>query len=154
MTWATDRLNALIAGDVDLPPVVTTLKLGAVDAWGDGWARKRWEPHPDIMNGDGSMFGGYLAALADQMMAFAAMTVVEDACAYRTTDLQVRFFRLGRAQPLLIEGRVVSRSRSLIHVEVDLRREDGELIARASGQQFVTPLPPMPAQSREDRRLD
>lgn len=154
MTWATDRLDALIAGDADLPPVVATLRLGAIDAWGEGWARKRWKPHPDIMNADGSMFGGYLAALADQMMAFAAMTVVEDACAYRTTDLQVRFFRLGRAQPLVIEGRVVSRSRSLIHVEVDLRREDGELIARASGQQFVTPLPPQPARSQPAVRQD
>jgi uncharacterized protein (TIGR00369 family) len=141
MTWATDRLDALISGEAQPPPVVTTLRLGLVDAWGEGWARKRWEPHPEIMNGDSSMFGGYIAALADQMMAFAAMTVVEDACAYRTTDLQVRFFRLGRAQPLVIEGRVVARSKSLIHVEVELRREDGELIAKASGQQFVTPFP-------------
>jgi len=141
MTWATDRLDALIAGDAEPPPVVATLRLGLVDAWGEGWARKRWEPHPAIMNGDGSMFGGYIAALADQMMAFAAMTVVEDARAYRTTDLQVRFFRLGRAHPLLIEGRVVARSTSLIHVEVEFRREDGDLVAKASGQQFVTPFP-------------
>ena len=141
MTWATDRLDALIAGEAAPPPVVATLRLGLVDAWGEGWARKRWEPHPEIMNGDGTMFGGYIAALADQMLAFAAMTVVEDACAYRTTDLQVRFFRLGRSQPLVIEGRVVARSKSLIHVEVELRREDGELVAKASGQQFVTPFP-------------
>lgn len=52
-----------------------------------------------------------------------------------------RFFRLTRAEPLLIEGRVVSRSRSLISVEVEFRREDGELVAKASGQQFVTPYP-------------
>ena len=145
MTWATDRLDALIAGDAEPPPVVTTLQLGLLDAWGEGWVRKRWKPHPEIMNGDGSMFGGYLSALADQMMAFAAMTVIAEPCAFRTTDLQVRFFRLGRAHPMLIEGRVVSLSKSLIHIEIEFRREDGELIAKASGQQVVTPSPSQPA---------
>lgn len=146
MTWATDRLDALIAGKATPPAVVERLKLGLLEAWGEGWARKRWEPHPDLLNGDGSMFGGYLAALADQMLAFAAMTVIEAPCAFRTTDLQVRFFKLGRSHPLLIEGRVVARSKSLISVEVEFRREDGELMAKASGQQFITPYPAGPAQ--------
>jgi len=140
MTWATDRLDALIAGAAEPPPVVETLKLGVLDAWGEGWARKRWEPHADILNGDGSMFGGYIAALADQMLAFAAMTVIEAPCAFRTTDLQVRFFKVARAHPLLVEGRVMARSRSLIWAEVAFRREDGERIASATGQQFVTPF--------------
>lgn len=141
MTWATDRLDAIVRREVTPPPVVTTLRMGLLDAWGEGWTRKRWEPQPEIMNSDGSMFGGYLAALADQSMAFAAMTVVEAPCAFRTTDLQLRFFRLLRAEPLLIEGRVVSRTRSLIHVEVEFRREVGELVAKATGQQFVTEYP-------------
>ncbi len=141
MTWATERLDLLKAGKVTPPPVVATLKLGLIDDWGAGWVRKRWEPSPEVMNGDGSMFGGYLAALADQMLAFAAMTVIDDPSAYRTTDLQVRFFKLGRAEPLQLEGRVTSRSRSLIHAEVDFKREGGELIARATGQQFVTAYP-------------
>lgn len=141
MTWATERLDALVRREAEPPPVTTTLRMGLVDAWGEGWARKRWEPHPEVMNGDGSMFGGYLAALADQMLAFAAMTVIEAPSAFRTTDLQVRFFKLGRAEPLLIEGRVVARSRSLISLEVEFRREDGELIAKATGQQFVTAYP-------------
>ena len=139
MTWATDRLDALIAGVAEPPTVVAVLRLGLLEAWGEGWARKRWEPQPELMNADGSVFGGYLAALADQMLAFAAMTVIEAPSAFRTTDLQVRFFKLGRADPLLIEGRVVARSRQLISVEVEFRREDGELLAKATGQQFVTP---------------
>ena len=141
MTWATDRLDAIVRREADPPPVVTTLHLGLVDSWGEGWARKRWEPRPEVMNSDGSMFGGYLAALADQMLTFAAMTVIDDASAFRTTDLQIRFFKVGRAHALLIEGRVVARSRALITVEVEFRREDGELIAKATGQQFVTPYP-------------
>ncbi|ATQ44374.1 PaaI family thioesterase [Caulobacter mirabilis] len=141
MTWATERLEALKRREATPPPVVETLRLGLVDDWGEGWARKRWEPDAGLLNGDGTVFGGYLAALADQMLTFAAMTVLTDAEAMRTTDLQIRFFKLVRSGPLIVEGRVVRRSRSLIHVEVDFRSEDGDLVARASGQQFVTPFP-------------
>ena len=141
MTWATERLDLLKAGKATPPPVVDTLRLGLLDDWGEGWVRKRWETTPEVMNGDGSLFGGYPAALADQMLAFTAMTVIEDPSAFRTTDLQVRFFKVARAHPLLIEGRVVARSRSLISLEVEFRREDSELLAKATGQQFVTPYP-------------
>ena len=37
-----------------------------------------------------------------------------------------------------IEARVLSRGRSTIHVEVDIRREDGELAVRASAIQVLT----------------
>lgn len=139
MTWGTDRLDALIAGGVDLPPVVTTLKLGVVEAWGPGWARKHWEPRPELLSGDGSMFGGYLAALADQVLAFAAMTVVPETAHFRTTQLQMQFFRVGRAHSLDIEARVLAQTKQLISVEADFRRPDGELIAKASAQQVLTP---------------
>jgi uncharacterized protein (TIGR00369 family) len=141
MTWATERLDALISGKDEPPPVVETLKLGTLDAWEPGWVGKRWEPHDDILNGDGSLFGGYIAALADQMLAFAAMTVVEEGSAFRTINLNVQFLRVGRAHPILAEARVVVHTKSLITVEADFYREaDKVLIARATAQQMVTPF--------------
>jgi hypothetical protein len=44
MTWATDRLDLLKARAVTPPPVVETLRLGLLDDWGPGWARKVWTP--------------------------------------------------------------------------------------------------------------
>lgn len=140
MTWATDRLAALVTGVAEPPPVVSTLKLGTLDDWGAGWARKTWTPAPEILNSDGSMFGGYLAALADQILAFAAMTVAPADAAFRTMNLRVDFIRVGKAETLTIEGRVTARTTSIIHVEADFRRPDGELIARAFAQQMVTPF--------------
>ena len=139
MTWATERLDGLKSGDTNVPPVVTTLRLGTLDGWGPGWVRKTWEPAPEILNGDGSMFGGYLAALADQILAFAAMTVVPEENYYRTINLQRLFVKVGAARPLTIEGRVTAVTRQLITVEADFRREDGELIARAAAQQILMP---------------
>jgi uncharacterized protein (TIGR00369 family) len=138
MTWATDRLAALKAGVAEPPPVVRTLKLGTLDDWGQGWARKRWTASPEILNGDGSMFGGYIAALADQMLALAAMSVVADGQTFRTSHLSLQFFQLSRGEPLLIDSRVVAQSKRLIAVEAEFRQESRELIAKANAQQIVT----------------
>ncbi len=65
-----------------------------------------------MLNADGSLFGGYIAALADQILGFAAMTVVPEGSAFRTINLQVQFLRAVRAHPLLIEARVVSHTKA------------------------------------------
>ena len=113
--------------------------MGLIDDWGPGWVRKSWEPEARLMNVDGSVFGGYIAALADQVLTFAAMTVAPDDAYFRTTDLQVRFVKVARGHPLLIEGRVLAATKRLITVEADFRRPDGELIAKASAQQILLP---------------
>ena len=139
MTWATDRLDAILAEGFEPPQVVTTLRLGLFDAWGSGWVRKSWVPTPDILHGDGSLFGGHLAALADQVLAFAAMTVAPDEAHFLTVNLQLQFVRVGRAHPLEIEARAVAQSKQLITVAADFRRPDGELICTATAQQMLTP---------------
>ena len=139
MTWATDQLTAIKAGTSEPPPVVRTLKLGTLDDWGPGWARKRWTASPEILNGDGSMFGGYIAALADQIAALAAMSVLPEGTAMRTANLSIQFLKLARGEPLLIEARVIAQSKQVIAVEADIRFENGDLIAKASAQQIVTP---------------
>ena len=94
-TWATQRFDEIINGPVTiLPPVIQALRLGGLDTWGIGWIKKRWQPHPDLLNVDGSLFGGYIAALADQAPAFAAMTVVPADRIFRTINLNVNFIRV------------------------------------------------------------
>lgn len=141
MTWATERLEAIKEPGAKGPPIVETLGLGLIEDWGPGWVRKTWTPgRPDLRTADGSLFGGYVAALADQVLAFAAMTVVPDDRLFRTINLQVQFLKIGREHPLAIEARVTAASRQLISVEAAFRRPDGELIATASAQQIVLPV--------------
>ena len=146
MTWATDRLDALKAGTATPPPIVETLRLGLIDDWGEGWVRKSWRPTPELATADGSLFGGYLAALADQVLAFAAMTVVPHDRLYRTVNLQLNFLKVGRGGPLTIEARVVAQTRQLITVRAEFRREDGALIAEATAQQILLAFDHWPAE--------
>ncbi|HEY0104766.1 MAG TPA: PaaI family thioesterase [Rhizomicrobium sp.] len=141
MTWATERLDALISGKAEASPVVQTMRLGTLDAWDEGWVGKRWEPDADLLNDDGTMFGGTIAALADQILGFAAMTVLPEGSAFRTINLQVQFLRAARAHPLLIEARVTAHTASMIAVEADFyREEDKALVARAGAQQMLVPF--------------
>jgi len=153
MTWATERLDALKSGTARPPPIVETLKLGLIDDWGEGWVRKSWSPAPELQTADGSLFGGYLAALADQVLAFAAMTVVPDELHFRTLNLQINFVRIGRAHPLRIEARVSARTRQMITVRADFRREDGELLAEATAQQLLMPFDRWPAERAAVERI-
>jgi uncharacterized protein (TIGR00369 family) len=137
-TWATDRLDALIGGATP-PPIVTKLELGTLDAWGEGWVTKRWIARPDLLNRDGSLFGGYLAALGDQMLAFAAMTVLPADHMYRTTNLAVSFFKVGCGD-MNIEAKVVSQSRQMIACRATFKTPDGVLLAEATAQQFLMPM--------------
>ena len=114
------------------------MRLGTLDSWGEGWARKRFTPDADLLNSDGSLFGGLIAALADQMLALAAMTVVPGDHLFRTTNLAVTYFKLGRRQPIDIEARVIAHSRQLIHVRAEFRSVEGVLLAEAAAQQILT----------------
>lgn len=146
MTWATERLEALKAGEITPPPVVQTMKLGLFDDWGEGWVRKSWEPCAETQNHDGSLFGGYIAALADQTIAFATMSVVPAEMVFRTINLQVNFIRVVRSQSLRIEAKVVAQTRQMITVRAEFRREDGELVAEATGQQLLMSFDRWPAE--------
>ena len=140
MTWATERLDAIIAGDMTPPPIVQTLRLGLLDAWGEGWVRKTWTPGPGLETADGSLFGGYLSALADQVLAFAAMTVLPGDMIYRTLNLQMNFLRVGRHEPLEIEARIVSRTRQVMTVRATFQQAGDRLIAEATAQQILMPF--------------
>ena len=144
MTWASERLDALKAGTVELMPVVKTLQLGALEDWGVGWARKVWQPKPELLQSDGTMFGGYLAALADQALAFATMSVLPENYFFKTVGLNVQFFRASRNEQITIDARVVAQSTQLVNVEAEFRNPSGDLVAKATSQQMLMPIPAQP----------
>ena len=75
--------------------------------------------------------------MADQVLAFAAMTVVPDDHLFRTVNLQLNFLRVGRSQALDIAANVVAQTRQLVTVRAEFRRQDGILIADATAQQIL-----------------
>ncbi len=139
MTFATDRLNDLVSGKATLPRVTTCLKMGGLDSWEPGMVRKTYQLHDDFKHPDGTLYGGYLSALADQMATFAAMTVIPDGHLWRTQNLEIDFFRLIRGETLTAVGRVRNHGTTLIHTVIEFIREDNKCAAEARGTLFLTP---------------
>ena len=143
MTWATEMLDNMKRGAHPAPPIVKTLRLGLIDDWGEGWIEKSWRPDEDLLQADGTMFGGYIAALFDQAFAFAAMTVIGEHEAYRTSNLNVSFLSLSRSEPITLRANVVARSKRLITVDGKMLSPTGTIRAIATAQQITTRKPPM-----------
>jgi acyl-coenzyme A thioesterase PaaI-like protein len=78
------------------------------------------------------------------VVAFAAMSVLPEDQAFKTIGLNVQFFRGSRNERITIEARVVAQSRQLIAVEADFRNPGGDLLAKATAQQMLVPIPKQP----------
>jgi len=141
MTFWQKRLDMIADGSAPLPEVTQKLELGRLKSWREGFAEKEWQVESRFCTGSGTseeaLFGGYIAGLADQMAAFVTMTVVEDGQHFRTVELKLSYFSKIRVGAIRVEGRVVHRSRSVLHVDVDFL-SDGKLMARGSAiEMFV-----------------
>lgn len=141
MTWGTDMLERMKLGTHPVPAITKTLKLGLIEDWGPGWVRKSWTPTPELLQQDGTMFGGYISALFDQIFAFATMTVIQNDEAYRTSQLSVSFLSLSRNETVYLEANVVARSRRLITLEGRMCGPKGEVRSIATAQQITTKRP-------------
>ncbi len=65
---------------------------------------------------------------------------------FRTVNLQMIFLKVGRTHPLIIEARVVARTRQIITVRAEFRHDDGALIADATAQQILLAFENWPAE--------
>lgn len=109
-----------------------------LDGWEKGRVWARWPVEQEFLTPVGpSLFGGYVAALADHLLACAAFTVLSDQEACVTCELHVHFLRPVRGGSLDIEARVVSRSRQIAYCEATIADGAGRLMARAGATQMV-----------------
>jgi len=133
-------LDGIAAKKKDPPVFVRTLGLPGIKRWEPGRTWGEWTVNRNVFHEQGAVFGGYLAALADQSLALVAMTLLEDNEAISTSDLRVSYFRPVTGGVLQLEAQVIHRGRRQMQVEVEFRREDGKLAAKATATQVIIPF--------------
>lgn len=130
-------LDASLAGR-DEARHLRILRLPTLDGWERGrvWTSCRVEA--DLLTPVAeSLFGGYIAALADHILANAVFTVLEETEAFATAELHVHFLRPARRGALEVEARVVTRGRRSAYCEATIHGEGDKLIARAGATQAI-----------------
>jgi uncharacterized protein (TIGR00369 family) len=135
-------LNSTDTHDADDPrldpewesPAAVTLgtKVLETDA-ARGYIRASFVAGDNFVNRGGRIYGGFLAAMLDGLCGHAVrLTHQVPGTPQVTLELKTSF--LGRADKgvLIGEGFVRHRGKSIAFAEAELRREDGELVAKGS----------------------
>lgn len=139
--WS-ERLDALVARTDDAPHLAA-LRLPMLDRWEQGRVWATWPVEDDFLTPQvASVFGGYIAGLADHLLACAVFTVLEEDESFATSELHVHFLRPVRDGRLAIEASVVSRGRRSAYCEVTIADAAGRLVARAGATQMIHANPP------------
>jgi len=133
MTIGTDRLDRMIAGRHERSPCGVSMLLPTVSEYRPGYIKSRHRIDKKFTNSSGVIFGGYLAALLDDISGYVADTVIPDDKVCVTSGLSVNFFRpcLPDDAELEFEGVHVNQSQRSYHIETTLKRADGKLLAKA-----------------------
>lgn len=118
-------------------PAAEWLELPQLTRWAEGEVEASWPLDERALNSRGILFGGYYGVLADSLLALATMTVLASNEHFKTADLRLSFFRPVSEGALSLKAQVISRSRSLVHVEGSFYDEQDRLLARATAMQSV-----------------
>lgn len=139
MPKPSDRLDAMIRGEVRQTGFAELLRLARPVRWEPGEVWMEWEVDSDFfLGGDLQvLFGGYTAALIDNAAALAMSTVLQEPTPWTTSDLRVSYFRPITGGTVHIDAEVVHQTRSAVHVEVVLTRDDGKMAAKGTVVQSI-----------------
>ena len=96
-----------------------------------------FDPPDEWRNPNGSIPGAMLAAFADHVAGFAAVSVTADDDYTATVDLDTRFLRAAFEAPITGVGTVVRRGMRLAFLNFEMREPDGSLVADGTASFFI-----------------
>ncbi len=128
-----EKALARLAYEMADPPFHDVLRPQPVrvDEGGSVVVRLAYRPEFCGRRGGNFFHGGVIAALVD-MTAHAAIAVRIGRMA-PTIDLRIDYLRTANAGDLLATGRILSAGRSLGRADVEIRGEDGKVVAVGRG---------------------
>jgi uncharacterized protein (TIGR00369 family) len=137
MGYWSDLLNTIVNGTAEPPPYVHTLGTTRMKRWEPGRVWCEWEVKPALFQDLNTLFGGFVAALADEVLGFTTMTILNEGEVFITADLHVTFRRLIKEGVLIFEGRIVQREKRSAHAEVVITSQDGTIVAEAFAKEII-----------------
>ena len=98
-----------------------------------GTSRWLWEQQPPtVLNPFGTVQGGYLAVLIDEMFSTAIASVLEVEEWAMTAEFKINFLRALNPQPLNGDARVLRRTRLLAFLEAQIIDQNGVVAVTAT----------------------
>lgn len=94
----------------------------------------------NLTQGGGLVAGGILATIADESMAHAVISLLEDGQRTVTTEMNIRYLRATDAESpgtLISSATVIKPGRHVMTAEAEIHDSKGRLLAIAGGSFFV-----------------
>ena len=132
-------LAALAAKDQKVNPLFYTLKARLIRAEG-GQAEIRMPVTGDIVQGGGMVAGGILATLADEAMAHAVLSSLDENMRAVTSEMNIRYLRGASPQDggkLVAQARVVRMGKHICVTEAQVSDDRNRLLATAGASFFL-----------------
>lgn len=125
------RVRSLLKDRRRVPPIARLLGARLLEAE-VGRVRVEFAVKGEFLNPGGAVQGGILTAYADSAMALAAHTLFEAGQLLSTSTLTVSFLAPVSTGPVLGEGSVVKKGRSVVFLEAVLRDREGRQCVHAT----------------------
>lgn len=127
----TARLRTLVGNHARLAPIARLLGASVLEVE-DGRVVVEFEVREEFKHPGGAVQGGIVTAYADLCMALAAHTHFDQGQHMSTSSLTVNFLAPVTAGPVIGEGTVVKKGRSVVFMEAVLRDREGNEYAHAT----------------------
>lgn len=127
--------------DMQRPPCAELLGWELIDQFPDeGRIEIAFHPTAKMLNPRGTVQGGFVAAMLDDTMGPALVTMSGGAEVPVSADMNVSFIKPVLPGRVIGKGRVVSRGKLIAYLEAELFDESGALLARATSTARIVSL--------------
>jgi uncharacterized protein (TIGR00369 family) len=128
--------------DMPRPPCAELLGWELIDQWPDeGRIEIAFHPTHAMLNPRGTVQGGFVAAMLDDAMGPALVTMSGGKNVPATLDINVSFLKPVMPGRVIAKGRVVRKGRATAFLEAELFNEAGDLLARATSTAQIMDMP-------------
>jgi uncharacterized protein (TIGR00369 family) len=141
MPLSDDQLRAFLRDTSRFPPCARHLGFELIDcSVEDGWAEVAFSPRPEFANPVGFVQGGFVCAMLDDTMSFAASLSRRFEVVVPTLHTSVSYLRPTPIARLIARGEVLRFGASSVAMQGTLRDAAGQLLAVATATAVPRPF--------------
>ena len=125
---------------VETAPFYQLLRI-SLEKIDEGFARFRMPFSKELTQAYGVVHGGAIASLADTAVAFALMTLIHPGERVTTAELKMNFLTSVHNGEMIGEARIIHKGKKLVLADMEVKREDGKLIAKGLATYVILTSP-------------
>jgi len=142
MPLTEDELRAFVHDTSKYPPCARLLGFELLGySIEDGWAEAAFTPRPEFANPAGSVQGGFVCAMLDDTMSFAASLSRRFEAMVPTLQTSVIYLRPTPMARVIARGEVLRFAASSVAMRGTLRDASGQVLAVATATAVPRPFP-------------